>query len=58
VFRSKWGALGTLHRRYGGCQNNVRGTALKAQGEEYRNLEFFMSYMSNGLAVNGPGSRK
>jgi L-cysteine S-thiosulfotransferase len=58
VFRSKWGELGTLHRRYGGCQSNVRGTSLKAQGEEYRNLEFFMSYMSNGLEVNGPGSRK
>ena len=58
VFRSKWGELGTLHRRYGGCQKNVRGTALKAQGEEYSNLEFFMSYMSNGLEVNGPGSRK
>ncbi len=58
VFRSKWGNLGTLHRRFAGCQTNVRGTPFKAQGEEFSNLEFFMTYMSNGLQVNGPGSRK
>ena len=58
VFRSKWGELGTLHRRYGGCQKNVRGVPQKAQGEKFRNLEFFQTYMSNGLVVNGPGARK
>ena len=26
--------------------------------EEYRALEYFHTYMSNGLAVNGPGARK
>ena len=58
VYRSKWGAMGTLHRRYGGCNKQVRAKAFKAQGEEYRNLEYFHTYMSNGLAVNGPGARK
>ncbi|MDP6191207.1 MAG: sulfur oxidation c-type cytochrome SoxA, partial [Gammaproteobacteria bacterium] len=58
VFRSKWGSLGTLHRRFGGCQKNVRGVPYKTQGEEFGNLEFFMTYMSNGLEVNGPGARK
>lgn len=58
VFRSKWGNLGTLQRRYGGCQKNVRGVPQKTQGEKFRNLEFFQTYMSNGLVVNGPGARK
>jgi sulfur-oxidizing protein SoxA len=58
VYRSKWGGLGTTHRRYGGCNKQVRAKPFKAQSEEYRALEYFHTYMSNGLAVNGPGARK
>ncbi len=58
VYRSKWGELGTLHRRFGGCNKNIRAKPLSAQGEEYRNLEFFLAYMNNGLELNGPGARK
>lgn len=58
VYRSKWQALGTLHRRFAGCNQQVRAKAFKAQSKEYRNLEFFLAYMSNGLEINGPGARK
>jgi sulfur-oxidizing protein SoxA len=58
VYRSKWGGLGTLHRRYGGCNSQVRAKPFKAQSAEYRALEYFHTYMSNGLEVNGPGARK
>jgi len=58
VYRAKWGELGTLHRRYGGCNKQVRAKPFKAQGEEYRNLEYFHTYMSNGIEINGPGARK
>jgi sulfur-oxidizing protein SoxA len=58
VYRSKWGGLGTTHRRYGGCNKQVRAKPFKAQSAEYRALEYFHTYMSNGLAVNGPGARK
>lgn len=58
VYRSKWGGLGTLHRRYAGCNQQVRAKPFKAQGEEYSALEYFHTYMSNGLEVNGPGARK
>ncbi len=58
VYRSKWGGLGTIHRRYGGCNKQVRFKPFKAQSEEYRNLEYFHTYMSNGLKLNGPGARK
>jgi len=58
VYRSQWGGIGTLHRRYGGCNYNLRAKAFKAQSAEYRALEYFQTYMSNGLEVNGPGARK
>ncbi len=58
VYRSKWGELGTLHRRFSGCNKQVRAKPFEAQGEEYRNLEYFLSYMSNGLPYNGPSARK
>lgn len=58
VYRSKWGTVGTLHRRFTGCNKQVRAKPFKAHGEQYRNLEYFLTYMSNGLPLNGPGSRK
>ena len=58
VYRAKWQEMGTLHRRFAGCHNNIRANPFKAQGEEYRNLEYFISYMSNGLEFNGPAARK
>ncbi|MBU2864597.1 sulfur oxidation c-type cytochrome SoxA [Reinekea forsetii] len=58
VHRSKWGQLGTLHRRYAGCNENIRAKAFAPQSPEYRNLEYFQTVMSNSLEFNGPGSRK
>lgn len=58
VYRSKWGNLGTLHRRYAGCNKQVRAKPFKAQSTEYANLEYFHTFMSNGLTINGPGARK
>jgi sulfur-oxidizing protein SoxA len=58
VYRSKWGELGTLHRRFGGCNRQVRAASFKPQSEEYRNLEYFLTHMSNGIEFNGPSARK
>ncbi len=58
VYRSKWGTVGTLHRRFTGCNKQVRAKPFDAHGEEYRNLEYFLTYMNNGLELNGPGARK
>lgn len=58
VYRLKWGAIGTLHRRFSGCNQQVRAKAFKPQSAPYRNLEYFLTYMSNGLEFNGPGVRK
>lgn len=58
VYRSKWGNMGTLHRRFGGCNRQVRAASFKPQSPQYRELELFLTYMSNGLEYNGPGARK
>jgi len=58
TYRSKWGNLGTLHRRFVGCFKLVRARGYEPQGAEYRNLEYFLTHMSNGIQFNGPSSRK
>jgi sulfur-oxidizing protein SoxA len=65
VYRNKWAGasakgdgMGSLHRRYGGCNKQVRAKPFKAQSDEYKALEYFHTYMSNGLEVNGPSQRK
>jgi len=58
VYRSKWGGLGGLHRRFEGCNKQVRAKPFAEQSDEYRDLEYFLSYMSNGIKWNGPGARK
>ena len=58
VYRSKLGGMITLHQRFFGCVRDVRAKPFELQSEEYRNLEYFLAYMSNGLEINGPGARK
>lgn len=58
VYRSKLGGMISLHQRFFGCIRDVRAKPLELQSREYRNLEYFLTYMSNGLEVNGPGARK
>ena len=57
AYRSKWGELGTLHRRYRGCNKQVRAKPQSAQSEAYRNLEFFEAYMNTGLPLTAPSQR-
>lgn len=58
VYRSSWGEMGTLHRRFVGCNEQVRAAPFKPQSKEYKELEYFLSYMSNGLTWNGPAVRE
>ncbi len=58
VYRSKLGQVISLHQRFHGCVRDVRAKPFELQGEEFRNLEYFLTYMSNGLEINGPGARK
>ena len=58
VYRSKTGGMVTLHQRFSGCVRDVGARPFDLQSREFRNLEYFLTYMSNGLDVNGPGARK
>jgi len=50
--------LVTLQVRYVGCNKQVRATPFKAGSEEYNNLEYFHSYVSNGLPMKASVFRK
>lgn len=50
--------LVTMQARFRQCQKNVRATPLDFNSEEYNNLEYFMTTMSNGLPMQSPVFRK
>jgi len=57
AYRSKWGALGPIQRRYKGCMKNVGAKPLKAGSTGMNNLEYFHRRLSNGLPSNAPAAR-
>ncbi len=58
VYRLKWGEMGSLHRRFSECLTQIKAKPLPEQSIEFRNLEYFLSYMGNGVPVSGPSTRK
>lgn len=58
VFRLKWQGLGTLERRMSGCIKDQGQVPPKDTSKEMKELLYFMAYMSNGMAVDGPDIRK
>ena len=58
VYRSKLGKVISLHQRFSGCVRDVRANPFALQSREFINLEYFLTYMTNGFEVNGPGARK
>jgi sulfur-oxidizing protein SoxA len=57
TYRSKWGELGTIQRRYKGCMKNIGAKPLKEQTEAMNHLEYFHTFLSNGIPMNAPGTR-
>ena len=57
IYRSAWGGMGTTSRRLRTCNSQVGAVPLKAEDELYRDVEYYLSYMSNGLPISGPGTR-
>lgn len=48
----------TLQGRFKQCEKNVRAKPKEADSEDYNNLEYFLTYMSNGLPMQTPVFRK
>jgi sulfur-oxidizing protein SoxA len=57
IYRSEWSGMGTTSRRFTTCNSQIRGVPLSPQDDEYRNVEYYLSYVSNGLPISGPGAR-
>lgn len=58
TYRLKWGEMGSLHRRFAECLTQIKAEPLPEQSVEFRNLEYFLSYMGNGIPISGPSTRK
>ncbi len=58
TYRLKWGEIGSLHRRFAECLTQIKAEPLPEQSVEFRNLEYFLSYMGNGIPISGPSTRK
>lgn len=58
AFRGGDYALFTLQRRYSACNQMVRAVPFEIGGEEYNNLEYYHSYLSNGLPLKASVTRK
>lgn len=48
----------TLQKRFMQCNKNTREKPLPANSEAYNDLEYFLTYMSNGLPMQTPVFRK
>ncbi|MBQ73922.1 MAG: sulfur oxidation c-type cytochrome SoxA [Gammaproteobacteria bacterium] len=58
TYRFKWEQIGGIQRRFLQCNEQVGAESLAQQSKAYRNLEYFLTYMNNGMELNGPASRR
>jgi len=57
TYRLKWQKPGSLHRRFRGCNKQVRAQPYGYGADEYVNLEVFLTHRGNGLPVETPAVR-
>lgn len=57
TYRASWSAVNTFEKRFQGCDKKVGAAPQKLGSPEYRDLDYFMSYLSNGIKMNVPGYR-
>jgi sulfur-oxidizing protein SoxA len=57
LYRLKWQKLGSLHRRFRGCNKNIRAQPFGYGADEYVNLELYLAWRGRGLPVEAPAVR-
>ncbi len=57
TYRLKWQKVGSIHRRFRGCNKQVRSTPYDYGSDEYVNLELFVKWRGRGLPVETPAVR-
>jgi sulfur-oxidizing protein SoxA len=58
AYRLEWQTLGSLERRLRACLSGIRAEMLPYGSPEYRDLELFLAWRAQGLAVEAPGVRR
>lgn len=57
TYRLKWQKVGSIHRRFRGCNKQVRSTPYAYGADEYVNLELFVKWRARGLPAETPAVR-
>ena len=57
TYRLKWQKPGSLHRRFRGCNSQVRSKPYAYGSDEYVNLELYLGWRARGLPVETPSVR-
>jgi sulfur-oxidizing protein SoxA len=57
IYRLKWQKPGSIHRRFRGCNKQVRAKPFGYGSDEYVNLELYVAWRGRGLSVETPGVR-
>ena len=57
TYRLKWQKVGSLHRRFRGCNKQVRSIPYGYGADEYVNLELYLAWRGRGLPVETPAVR-
>ena len=57
VYRLKWQKPGSIHRRFRGCNKQVRAKPYGYGSDEYVNLELYLAWRGRGLQVETPAIR-
>ncbi|MGI9373918.1 MAG: sulfur oxidation c-type cytochrome SoxA, partial [Hyphomicrobiales bacterium] len=57
TYRLKWQKPGSLHRRFRGCNKQVRAKPFKTGSDEYLALELYVMWRGRGLPVETPAVR-
>jgi len=57
TYRLKWQKVGSLHRRFRGCNSQVRATPFGYGSDEYVNLELYLAWRGRDLPVESPSVR-
>ena len=57
IYRLKWQKPGSIHRRFRGCNKQVRAKPYGYGSDEYVNLELYVAWRGRGLSVETPGVR-
>jgi len=58
VYGLRQGAMGSLHQRFVGCVEQVRGEADHLQSQTFKELEYFLAIMADGLPIIGPMTQR